>query len=105
MEYEWKEATTGDLVELKEGESIEGELIEIEPSSMYDESWALKLQIDGEAKAVWVNKIVVDKLKCHKIPPGTMIKLTYKGKHRNKANTRDYKEFELLYQVEQNAKV
>lgn len=94
----WNQATSGDVVKFeKDGDAIEGKLIGFEPSRQYPDSYAVKVDTKDGIKIVFVSGIVVDLISSNSLKKGQEIKIVYKGKKRNKKDTADYNDYELLY--------
>ena len=76
---EWKEATTGNVVKLEEGESLQGQYVGIEQSHQYKDSFAFKVSVDGDVKVTFVSNIVKELIETNGIKEGQDVKLTYDG--------------------------
>lgn len=97
MAEEWKEATSGDVLKLEEGDRIEGKFLGIEVSSMYPDSYALTIDVEGEQKVTFVNNIVHDLINRNQITPGSQIAVLYVGLKENAKGTRKYKDFKVFF--------
>ena len=93
----WKEATSGDVVKLKEGERIEGKLVTIEPSTQYPESFCLKLDTKDGLKVTFVSNIVKDLIESNSIMKGQDMAVLFKGLKKSEKSGREYKDYSVLF--------
>ncbi len=91
-----KELTSGNVIKLAEGESIEGEFISCDVSAQYKDSYALKVKDGDEIKVTFVNNIVKDLLEGNSVTPGQKVRVLFKGMKDNKSNTAKYKDYSVL---------
>lgn len=94
---DWKEATSGDVIKLEEGDRVEGKFNSIEVSSMYPDSYALSMDVDGDSKVVFVNNIVYDLINRNNIQKGQEIAVLFVGLKDNAKGTRKYKDYKLFF--------
>lgn len=87
---------SGDVITLKEGETIEGIFRGISESVLYPSSWAVSIEVNNEQKVIFVNNIVNDLFIKYDIKIGQKMKLKFKGMIQNKAKTFEYKDYDLF---------
>jgi len=91
-----KELTSGNVVKLEEGERLDGEYLNCEESSMFKDSYAVKVKDGEEVKTLFVSKIVKDLLETHNIKPGQKIGILFVGMKDNKTGTAKYKDYKVF---------
>ena len=91
-----KELTQGNVVKLEEGQRLEGEFVSCDQSATYKDSYALKVNDNGEVKVCFVNNIVKDLLESNSVLPGTKIAVLFKGMKDNKSHTAKYKDYAVM---------
>lgn len=96
MTDEYKEAKQGDVVKLEKGQALEGTFVNIEPSQQYKDSFAFRVNVNGEVKVTFVNNIVKDLIESNQIKQGQAVKLIYNGKKKSDKGM-EYKTYTLLY--------
>jgi hypothetical protein len=103
MENETDFVKIGDttkLVQFKsEGDMIEGIYIGIEPSLNFKDSWALKYEDSrtGDKYAVFVNKLVYDRITVSGMLKGMCFRLIYTGDRQSVNNPKfKYKTYDLF---------
>lgn len=91
-EYEWEEVKS-EAFDFKEGETIKGVFLDIQPSPMFDDSWLVQLQLLEGKKIVgiWANNMLKDKLNLTSV--GDVISITYLGEKESKTKGRKYKDY------------
>lgn len=97
MEKEYKQAKSGDVIVLEQGDYIEGIYKGHEESRNFPGSYAFKVEQPDGLKVVFVSKMVVDLIASNSIMVGQQIKLVYKGMKENEARTREYKVYDLFF--------
>lgn len=93
LEYEWTEIKS-EAYEFKEGNTIKGVFLDIQPSPVFDESWLVQLQLLEGKKiiGIWANAMLKDKLSLVQV--GDPISITYLGEKESKKG-RTYKEYRV----------
>lgn len=94
---DWKEAKSGDVIKLAEGERVEGTFQALEESSLYPDSYALKLNVNGENKTLFVSGIVASLLDSNNVQKGQEIAVLFAGMKSNSKGTRKYKDFKVFF--------
>jgi len=97
MSEEYKQATSGEVIKLAEGESIEGKYIGFEESATFKNSYALKVDTRDGIKVIFVSSIVTDLIISNNIVKGQEVKLEFVGMIENKAKTFSYKDYNLFF--------
>jgi len=101
MSEEYVKAKTGNVIKLSEkGDSVEGKYLGWEESAMYNKSYGIKLEIDGEPSVVFVSSIVTDLIATNQIKEGMKIKIVFEGKVPNKAGTHEYNDYSVYFKKE-----
>lgn len=94
----WKEATSGDVVKFeKPNDSIQGVYLCHEQSTLYEDSYAVKVSVGEATKVVFVSKIVVDFIKSTNIQVGQQIRIVFLGMKETKDKRRKYKDYKVYY--------
>lgn len=94
----YKEATSGEVLKLEEGDSIEGNFINIEESKQFSSSYALRVETREGVRVTFVSGIIRDLIEANSIKKGQKIKCTFKGMKKSETTGREYKDYQLLYE-------
>lgn len=81
-----------------ENDKVEGKLISCEPSSLYPDSWALKLDTDKGLVTTFVNVIVKQRIDENSIRHGDNIVVVYKGLKKSERTGREYKSYDVYFE-------
>jgi len=94
----YKKADTSSVLKLeKEGDFIEGVLMNYEESKMYKDSYALAIRKeDGKVETIFTNEIPVQAIKAHDLL-GKQVKIIFKGMTKTKDGKFEYKEYDVLF--------
>lgn len=80
------------------GDYIEGTLMSVKESPVYDKSYAVTVKNKkDELITAFVNKIVTDKFAANGIEIGMEVKIAYCGLEKTQDGKREYKNFEVFY--------
>ena len=94
---DWKQATSGDVIKLEEGQRVEGIFKNMEASILFPSSFAVTVEVKGEKKILFANSILHDLIVKNDIKLGQEIAILYVGEVKNQQGTRTYKNYELFY--------
>ena len=78
------------------GDEFIGQFASIEESKKFPDSFLVKVRDGENMKAVFVNKIVADKIFTAQVQLGHMIKIVFLGKKKNEQGTREYNNFDVF---------
>ena len=92
----WIEASAGDVIQMKEGDRLEGKFVSLTESTKFPGSWALKLDIDGKIKATFINNILRDTIIENDVQKGEEIAVLFAAMIKNQAKTFEYKDYKLF---------
>jgi len=91
-----KEVSLGDVVKLEPSQDLVGSFINIEQSTQYEDSWALRMRVDDKTIVTFVSKIVRDLIEAAGLTSGQRMKLLFVGMKKNQLGTREYKDYKLF---------